>query len=67
MSRLMQALYRALYGLEVGPVKGSLEALDAERETLLAARSGIEQALAINGRRIDQTIDRMADEGRAAL
>jgi len=59
--RLMQWLYRALLGLEVAPAKGSLEALDAERETLLAARSSIEQALAINGRRIDAAIDRLAD------
>lgn len=65
MRRLMSWLYRRVLGLEVRPA-GDLAALEAERDTLLAARQGVEQALLINRNRIDALIDR-ATEWRAPL
>ena len=61
----MAFLYRRLLGLEIRP-NTPLDALEAERETLLAGRDAIEQALLINRNRIDALIDR-ATEWRAPL
>jgi len=59
MRRLMEWLYRTFLGLETRPA-GDLHALEAERETLLAGREAIEQALRINRDRIDAIVERQA-------
>lgn len=59
MRRLMEWLYRTFLGLETRPA-GDLHALEAERETLLAGREAIEQALIINRDRIDAIVERQA-------
>lgn len=52
----MQWLYRTFLGIETRPA-GDLAALETERETLLAGREAIEQALLINRDRIDALIE----------
>lgn len=67
-SRLMQWIYRTFFGLVIeAKPRDDLEKLEAERETLLAAYQGIDQALIINRKRIDALIDRRLEDWKPSL